>query len=290
MRTIDFVAAVLLCALAASGAQAEEKASTAGPTVRVMTPPLLLPGLQRARTLRVYLPPDYATSDRRYPVIYLHDGQNVFDAATSYAGEWGVDETLDALARDDGFAAIAVAIDHGGERRINELSAWPHHELGAGDGDLYLDDLVYRIKPFIDANYRTQPQREATAIVGSSLGGLASHYAIHRHPEVFGKAAVFSPSYWVSAQVYIHTRNVELPDDAKVYLHMGGAEGEQALADVTRMHEQMRAEGLDERQLTLHIADAAEHNEKAWREEFPRAVRWLFETDEPAATIKPAAE
>ena len=83
MRTIDVVAALLLCALAATCAQAGEKVSTAGPTVRVMTPPLLLPGLQRPRTLRIYLPPDYATTTRRYPVIYLHDGQNVFDAATS---------------------------------------------------------------------------------------------------------------------------------------------------------------------------------------------------------------
>lgn len=268
---------LLLAALAfALPAAAADKPSTAGQTVTVFTPPLRLPGLQRARTLRLYLPPSYGTDTaRRYPVIYMHDGQNLFDDATAYAGEWGVDESLDTLARETGFEAIVVGIDNGGERRIGELSAWPHPEHGAGDNDLYLSDLVRVIKPFVDANWRTQPQREHTAIAGSSLGGLASHYAIHRRPDVFSKAGVFSPSYWLSPQVYMHTGNVALPGDARIYLTMGGKEGEEAVDDVERMLALLRAAGLDER-ATLSLEPESEHNEKAWRAEFPRAVRFLF--------------
>lgn len=262
--------------LAGLPAVAADKPSTAGKSVTVFTPPLRLPGLQSARTLRLYLPPGYASDTaRRYPVIYMHDGQNLFDDATAYAGEWGVDETLDALAHEAGFAAIVVGIDNGGERRIGELNAWPHPEHGSGDNDRYLDDLVRAIKPFVDANWRTRPQREHTAIVGSSLGGLASHYAIHRRPEVFSKAGVFSPSYWIAPQAFMHTANVTLPGDARIYLTMGGKEGDDALQDVQRMLGLLRAQGMGER-ATLSVEPEFEHNEKAWRAEFPRAVRFLF--------------
>jgi predicted alpha/beta superfamily hydrolase len=251
--------------------------STAGKTVTVFTPPLRLPGLQRARTLRLYLPPGYARdAGRRYPVIYMHDGQNLFDDATAFAGEWGVDEALDALARDEGFEAIVVGIDNGGENRIRELSAWPNKESGAGDNDLYLDDLVRVIKPFIDANWRTRAGREDTAIIGSSLGGLASHYAIHRRPGTFSKAGVFSPSYWLAPEVYLHTANVALPRDARLYLTMGGKEGEDAVRVVRRMHALLLERGLGMR-AALSVKADGEHNEKAWRGEFPAAVRFLFE-------------
>ncbi len=100
----------LLLLLAACAA---EKPSTAGPTVAVLHPALEMPGLDRSRTLRLYLPPGYAQGNRRYPVIYMHDGQNLFDDATAYAGEWGIDEALDELAARTGFEAIVVGIDDG---------------------------------------------------------------------------------------------------------------------------------------------------------------------------------
>ena len=265
---------LLLALLLAWPLHAADTPSTAGKTVTVFTPPLRLPGLQRPRTLRLYLPPGYARGDARYPVLYMHDGQNLFDDATAYAGEWGVDEALDALARE-GFEAIVVGIDNGGENRIRELSAWPNPESGAGDNDLYLADLLDVIKPFVDANWRTRPGREDTAILGSSLGGLASHYAIHRRPDVFSKAGVFSPSYWIAPAVYVHTANVGLPGDARLYLTMGGREGEQGLEDARRMHAQLRGQGLGER-VALSVEPDGEHNEKTWRREFPKAVRFLF--------------
>jgi predicted alpha/beta superfamily hydrolase len=252
------------------------KSSTAGPTVKVLSPPLAMPGLDRTRTLRIYLPPSYALSDRRYPVIYMHDGQNLFDDATSYAGEWGVDEAMDALARTHRFEAIVVGIDNGADKRMQELSAWPHAQFGAAEGAQYLSFLVDVVKPHIDQHYRTQPGRNATAIIGSSMGGLASHYAIHARPDVFGMAGVLSPSYWVAPQLYAEARSKPLAADTRVYLYAGGKEGAETTGDAWRMHEQLAAT-TPPQNLTLSIVEAADHNEAAWRAEFPRVAAWLFD-------------
>jgi predicted alpha/beta superfamily hydrolase len=208
-------------------------------------------------------------------VLYLHDAQNLFDEATAYAGEWGVDETMDALQRDTGFGAIVVGIDHGGERRLHELAAWPHPQFGHADAENYFADLVHEIKPFVDANYRTRPGREWTAIGGSSFGGIASHFGLLRYPDVFFGAIVFSPSYWVSEQAFMQARNAPLYDDSRVYLYMGGAEGAESVEQVTRMRD-VFAQRLPEDQVRLYVAEDAGHDEAAWRAEFPHAVRWLF--------------
>jgi len=260
--------------LALQGSMVLASAPAAG-RLDIVVPMLQLPGFDRPATLRILLPPGHADGARRYPVIYLFDGQNLFDAATAYAGEWGVDETLDALREAHGFEAIVVGIDHGGARRINELSAWPNPDFGAGRFELVLSDLVGRIKPWVDANYRTDPARAATAIGGSSLGGLAALYAIHRCPEVFSRALVFSPSLWVSAQAFMHVGNVTLPADARLYLSMGTAESDQGVADVERLRQlfEARPQGAAAR---LSVVEGAAHNEQAWREELPKALVWLF--------------
>lgn len=279
MRVLkSMLLAGLLAATGAVAAQdaAPTKPSTAGPTVHVLTPPLALHGMGRPRTLRVYLPPGYAAGTRRYPVIYMFDAQNLFDDATAYAGEWGVDESMDALARESGFEAIVVGLDHGGEQRFHELVPYFNVRFLPNQGAAFVDDLVRVVKPFVDGQYRTRPGREHTAIVGSSLGGLSASYAIHRAPDVFGKAGVFSPSYWVSKESYAHARAAPLPADARVYLYMGGREGGEAVPDVERMAAQLRETLAGPGNVTLHVAAAAEHNEAAWREAFPVAVRWLF--------------
>lgn len=269
----------LLLACLSSTAQAGEPAKphTAGPTVRTFIPPLKLPGFGYARGLRVYLPPDYANGSRRYPVLYMFDGQNLFDDATSFVGEWGVDESMDALAREDGFSAIVVGIDHGNALRINELIPYWNVRFLPNLGEAFLDDLVHVIKPFVDANYRTLPDRRHTAIIGSSLGGLEADYAIHRHPQVFGKAGVFSPSYWVSDDAFTQAERGALPADTRVYLYMGGREGEDSVQHVERMAQLLRNQ-LAAGNVAVRVTADAEHNERAWRVEFPGAVRWLFET------------
>ena len=271
------IAALLLSCLPLQLAAAEPaRPHTAGPGVRVFTPPLRMPASAFARRLRVYLPPDYADGTRRYPVLYMFDGQNLFDDATSYAGEWGVDEAMDALARERGFEAIVVGIDHGNARRIHELVPYANYRLVPNRGIGFVDDVVEVVKPFVDANYRTLPGRADTAILGSSLGGLSADYAIHRHPGVFGKAGVFSPSYWVSDAPFDIAWRTPLPRDARVYLYMGAQEGEESVRNVQGMATTLRAHpGAAAVELRV-VADAG-HDEAAWREAFPGAVRWLFE-------------
>ncbi len=259
------------CAVAAEPARPH----TAGPRVSVFAPPLRMPASLSARRLRVYLPPGYEAGNRRYPVLYMFDGQNLFDDATSYAGEWGVDESMDALAREAGLSAIVVGIDHGNAQRIHELIPYANPRFLPNAGAAFVDDAVHAIKPFIDANYRTLPDRAHTAVLGSSLGGLSADYAIHRHPEVFSKAGVFSPSYWVSDEPFAIAARNRLPADARIYLFMGGREGAEAVSGVEHMARILRMHpGAAD--VHVRIVPDAEHNEAAWREAFPHAVRWLF--------------
>lgn len=286
MRCTTCLLALLLgCIAPVSDVRAEApRASTAGPTVRVHTPPLPWPRTGGARTLRIYLPPGYAEGDARYPVLYMFDGQNLFDAATSYAGEWGIDESMDALARESGFRAIVVGIDHGGARRIHELIPYVNARFLPNRGDAFIDDVVHVLKPYIDANYRTLPARGHTAILGSSLGGLSADHAIHRHPGTFGKAGVFSPSYWVSRAPFEAAWRTPLPADARVYLFMGAREGTESVRNVQGMAATLRAHP-GAAAVALRIVDEAGHDEAAWREAFPHAVRWLFELPVPASRV-----
>ena len=272
-----FVAGLAACT-APAPATPPPRASTAGPGVHVLAQRLAMPGLGRERTLRLYLPPSYESAPgKRYPVIYMHDGQNLFDDATSYAGEWGVDETMDAFARMRGFEAIVVGIDNGGEERLRELSPWTNPKYGAAQGEQYMAFVVDVVKPFVDTHYRTRPDREDTAIAGSSMGGLISHYALLRYPQVFGKAAIFSPSYWYSNEVYTQTAAHPWPAGTRSYFYIGGREGDESVADVRRMLPLLATPDHAVRDVTLHVEPDAQHNERAWRAEFPRAVAWLFE-------------
>lgn len=266
--------------LAGCAAGRTPRAPSAQPNVQVL-PPLPMPGLGRERALRLYLPPSYAAGERHYPVIYMHDGQNLFDDATSYAGEWGVDETMNELARSAGFEAIVVGIDNGAERRMAELNPWPLKDA-PGEGEAYLRFVVETVKPLIDARFRTRAQPAETAIIGSSMGGLISHYALHRHPQVFGLGAVMSPAYWTAPAMLDYVAAHPLPPTSRLYLHMGGREGGDMVPDVQRMHALLAARPAPGPALTMSLVAQGEHNEGAWRSEFPRAVRWLYGLPAPA--------
>lgn len=252
------------------------RVSTALANVAVLTPALPMPGLHRARTLRIYLPPGYVGSATRYPVLYMHDGQNLFDDATSFVGEWGVDESLNWLAKSIQLELIVVGIDHGAEKRMNELSPWGNEKFGIPEGEEYMKFIVGVVKPYIDSHYRTLPTRENTAIMGSSMGGLISQYAIFQFPHIFSKAGIFSPSYWYSEQSYIQAASRTLPVDSRLYWMMGGKEGAKAVDDTRRMFALVQGKGLPMENVFLNIVPEAGHNETAWRAEFPRAVVWLF--------------
>jgi predicted alpha/beta superfamily hydrolase len=258
---------------------ADERPHTAGPGVQVLAP-MHVPGLDRERIVRVYLPPDYATSKRRYPVLYMHDGQNLFDDATSFVGEWGVDEAMDQLAKE-GIEAIVVGIDHGGEHRFCELTEWPRPGAPPPEGREYLAFVVKVVKPYVDAHYRTRPDRKDTAIMGSSLGGLISHAAAFEYADVFSKIGEFSPSFWYAPAAYDLSAKQKLPPGTRIYMVCGDHEGsdqkdhDETVANMIRMEAMLRREqpGL---RLRSVVRAGGEHNERFWRAEFPAAMRFLF--------------
>lgn len=271
-------AACNLPALCGSHALAAEapRPSTAQPNVHVLPTPFEIPGLNRERTVRVYLPPGYESSRLRYPVLYMHDGQNLFDDATAYAGEWGVDETLNELAKSRGLRLIVVGIDNGGAERIHELNPWDNPQFGKGEGEQYLAFVVRVLKPWVDQHYRTRPDRRHTAIMGSSMGGLISSYALSHYPDVFGSAGIFSPAYWLAPPVFADTEAHPPPATARIYFYAGGSESDTMLPDMKRMVAVLERAGLPPRNLEVSIDPVGRHNEAAWRAEFPRAVAWLF--------------
>ena len=185
--------------------------STASAQVHIITPDFFIPGLNRDRTVRVYLPPDYQQSDKHYPVLYMHDGQNLFDEASAYSGEWRVDKSLNLMAHQQQLELIVVGIDNGKQHRITELSAWDNTTYGKAEGQHYLDFIVQQLMPHINQHYRTRPDRNNTGIMGSSMGGLMSHFAIHRYPDIFSKAGILSPSFWYASPVFEFTRQRPLP-------------------------------------------------------------------------------
>ncbi|MPW38859.1 phosphonate ABC transporter ATP-binding protein [Thermococcus sp. 101 C5] len=245
----------------------------------VITFKMKIPQLgNRERRIWVYLPPDYNQSDRRYPVLYMHDGQNLFDQATSFAGEWQVDETLERLFEEKGFAIIVVGIDNGGEKRIDEYAPWVNAEYErGGEGDAYVRFIVETLKPYIDSHYRTLP--DETGIMGSSLGGLISLYAGFKYPEVFKYVGAMSPAFWFNPEIYEFVKNSTV-GPKKIYIDWGTLElkGSNASAEIYEKLEILKEKGYIEGvNLLIVIEEGAAHNEYYWARRFPNAVLWLFE-------------
>lgn len=230
------------------------------------------PQLQTTKKIWVYLPLGYENSTQKYPVIYMHDAQNLFDAKTSYAGEWKVDETLDSLKAK----VIVIGIEHGNAKRMDELTPFKNEKYGGGNADAYLDFIVSTLKPHVDANYRTKHKAKHTIIFGSSLGGLVSFYAVLKYPEVFGNAGVFSPSFWFTADIYEFAKNAE-KSKAKIYFLCGDSESEDMVSDMQKMTEIMSDNRCDCKHLTKEIViKDGRHNEKMWSEQFGKAVAWIL--------------
>ncbi len=250
--------------------------STAASNVKIISTNFFIPQLNRTRRIWMYFPPDYEISTSNYPVIYMHDGQNLFDAGTSFSGEWEVDETLNKLAAQGKSVPIVVGIDNGGSYRIAEYTPWPNTQYGGGDGDKYMEFIVETLKPFIDQNYRTLPDRENTALLGSSLGGLISHYGILKYQQVFGKAGLFSPSYWYSDSIWSFTHEQVKQYPSRIYQLCGTNESSGMVADMQRMNDSLVKSGYGQENIFNKIVSGGQHNEKLWKESFGEAYLWLF--------------
>lgn len=252
--------------------------STASPQVKIISDTFFIPQLNRKRKIWIYLPKDYTTTSKKYPVLYMHDGQNLFDKKTSFSGEWGVDESLDTLYDAGDYGCIVVGIDNGGSNRLNEYSPWTNAQYGGGQGDEYVEFIVKTLKPYIDQNYRTLINKDNTGIMGSSMGGLISMYAGIAYPDVFGKIGAFSSSYWFSQDSYKQVSDTGVKPSSYFYLLAGAQEGGNQLGDMEKMNNTLKNAGAKEHQVFKISHNDGKHSEWYWAREFPAAYKWLFNT------------
>lgn len=250
----------------------EEKKHTASTNVHIVSDKFDMPQLGRQRRVWIYLPSDYDSSGKKYPVIYMHDGQNLFDEFTSGYGEWGIDEIMDKLPAKD--HCIIVGIDHGGEYRISEYDPYDS-KYGKGQGNAYVEFLTKTLKPYIDQHYRTKSAANNTTIAGSSMGGLISVYAALKYPNVFGNAGVFSPAFWIAPGLYDYVRNAPLNSKIRFYFVCGDSESDSMVADMQKMADLVRSKGISKQNAPVVIIKGAKHNEKQWNGDFPGFYSWL---------------
>lgn len=239
--------------------------------------PLPAPALGRDIELTAWLPQHHV--DDRFAVLYMHDGDNLFDEPRSHTGEWGADETMTKLA-DEGIHAIVVGVANAGEARDSEYMPWANNHYGASPlGVEYVDWLVGTCKPFVDATLQTRPGKETTAIMGSSLGGLISLYAFHAHPDVFSRVGSMSSASWMTDEFWPfltqHPRG-----DGKVYLDVGTNEIDGDPAQNAEYEKEFEALAsfyaeFGERLLAVR-EEGAIHLESAWRRRLPDALRFLL--------------
>ena len=241
--------------------------------------------LESPRDVLVYLPPGYDDDqEMRYPVFYMHDGQNLFDGATSFVPgeEWRVDETAEALIRAGEIEPlIIVAIYNTGAARIEEYTPSPDRKHGGGKADLYGRLLVEELKPFIEERYRTVMDGSRTGLGGSSLGGLATLYLGLKYPGEFGRLAVMSPSTWWDRRMIIRYVDA-LPEkpETRIWLDIGTGEGKVAHRDALRLRDSLVARGWKPgADLAFHEEEGAPHSEAAWAQRIGSVLRYLFRRD-----------
>lgn len=241
----------------------------------------------------VYLPPGYRRDTRRqYPVLYLHDGQNVFDGSTSYVpGQyWRVRETVDDLLHRRRIEPlVVVALYHGSERRIFEYTPTRTRRMGGGGLALHARVMVEELRWWIQRHYRVLPQARNTGLGGSSLGGLATLCLGLRFPNIFGRLAVLSPSVWWDHRVVLkYVQTLDHPHRQRIWLDMGTNEGDAAasLRDARLLKALLVSKGWREgRNLMYEEAEGAGHSEGAWAARLPRILEFLF----PRKPLKPGA-
>ena len=226
-----------------------------------------------SRVVRVYTPPNYR-GIKSYPVMYIHDGQNIFYDSTSYLGEWYADEIMDSLCKAKGFECILVAIDHLGEKRMQDFNPWDNMQFGKGYGAQYIDWIVQDLKPFIDRNYNTLPDASNTGLIGASLGATITHYAALKYPNTFGKIAIYSPSYWVSDQE-LKKHTLQYSSAQKIVAEV--LIGREGLRNRIRAKRQAKVLASKAHITITHTFDRkGKHNEKLWTRHFAETVQHLM--------------
>lgn len=243
--------------------------------------------LNKKRDLIVYVPGIYAKrSDMRFPVLYLEDGQNLFDPNTSFIHGmyWHVGETADRSIATSQVQPLIIVGIYNTDKRLNEYTPTRDKKLGGGRADKYGRMLVEELKPFIDSKYRTLGGPDDTGLGGSSLGGLLTVYLGMKYPQVFGKLAVLSPSVWWNKRAILdYVDRTDTPRRARIWLDVGTKEDTSTVANVTALHDLLLKKGWqDDANLHFQVFQGAQHNEDAWAQRVAPFLRFLFPAAESA--------
>ncbi len=228
------------------------------------------------RDIDVFLPPSYRRVKRRYPVVYMQDGQNLADPHRAFAGTWELERAIAALA-ERGIEAIVVGIPNMGEARVNEYTPFVDAKAGGGDGDAYLAFMERTLKPLVDRKFRTRPEREATGVFGSSLGGLISLYALFRAPDTFGFAGAMSPSLWFAGRAMLTYIERDGSPPARIYLDAGTEEGAGTVRDTRELVAILRDKGFGDDRLRFVADTGGRHEEAHWARRLVPALEFLLQ-------------
>ena len=248
------------------------KKHTASQNVFLLSDSFFMPQLNRFRRVTVYLPENYYSLKSRYPVLYMHDGQNLFDEFSAPFGEWGVDEALDSLQKQTRKYAIVVAIDHGNDKRITEYNFEDNKKYGVAEGQEYVAFIASTLKPFIDKKYRTKKNKSNTAIAGSSLGGLISTYALVKYPLTFGTAGIFSPAYWIAPSMDSLVSIKSKSTKNRFWFYAGEKENSDMVKDMERIKSNIAKN--EKNNIFFNVDANGAHNEQTWRKWFPVFYKW----------------
>ena len=247
------------------------------PHVELIDEAFEIPQLNKTRKVWALLPYDYHSNpEKRYPVLYLNDAQNLFDENAPY-GNWEIDKKLAVLTEYGRGGVIIIAIEHGGKSRNNEYN-FGSEQLGTAEGKKYIRFLTDTLKIHVDKNYRTKPEREFTGLGGSSLGGLISIFGGLIYPEVYSKLMIFSPSLWTAKDLSFPHIHFTEKFHIKMYIYSGGQESPNHINNMLEFRERITKEGEQyaELQIRTSINPLGTHTESFWSDEFPRAIEWLF--------------
>ncbi|RYG07583.1 MAG: alpha/beta hydrolase [Chitinophagaceae bacterium] len=238
-----------------------------GDHVHIVDSAFFMPQMNKYRQVWIYLPKDYSKLKKKYPVIYMQDGQNLFHANPPRANEWAVDSVMDSLIREGSKEMIIVGIDHGGKDRLKEYNPYDS-QYGKGEGKAYIQFLVETLKPYIDSKYRTLKDAKHTSIAGSSMGGLISMYAITEYPKVYGSAGVFSPAFWLAPKIYSDvTDRLSHLKNSKVFFVAGDKEGTAMVRDMKKLYDILNPDGTN-KNVVLSEKEDGKHTEWFWHREF----------------------
>jgi predicted alpha/beta superfamily hydrolase len=263
--------------------------SASGPPARCLRrvlPRVRSPQRDTERDIDVFLPVSYLRTRKRYPVLYMQDGQNLADAHRAFAGTWDLEQAMASLAAR-GIEAIVVGIPNMGEARIKEYTPFADAKVGGGDGDAYLAFLERTVKPLVDRRFRTRPEREATGVFGSSLGGLISLYAFFRAPETFGFVGAMSPSLWFAHRAMLSYIERDGAPAGRIYVDAGTEEGPGTLRDVRQLAGILERKGYDAASLRIVEDHGGQHSESHWARRLVPSLEFLLRPIvQPASAIR----